>query len=69
MIVKNEIIKRIRESQDLRRELLYRMEWSEATMYRLLRDNAANGDLTKIAVLTIIAQFLQIEISEITEGD
>ncbi|MDR1984106.1 MAG: hypothetical protein LBQ28_04715 [Prevotellaceae bacterium] len=65
MKVKNEIIEMIRENQSLRRELLYRMEWSEATLYRNLRENPVNGDLTKTLALKIIAEGLGIKENEI----
>ncbi|MDR1198293.1 MAG: hypothetical protein LBK94_04670 [Prevotellaceae bacterium] len=68
MKVKNDIIKKIRENQTLKRELLYQMEWSETTLYRHLRENAVNGDLTKMSVLNIIASELAVNIGDITEN-
>jgi hypothetical protein len=68
MKIKDEIIKKIRENADIRRELLYRMEWSEPTLYRLLRENAVNGDLTKIFVLRIVATGLGVPEVDIIEG-
>ena len=65
MKVKNDIIKKIRESASLKRELLYKMGWSETTLYRYLRENSTDGDLTKASALKIISTELEISESEI----
>ncbi len=60
MKVKTEIIEKIRESQAVKRELLYRMGWSEPSLYRYLRENEVNGDLTKALPVKIIAAGLGV---------
>jgi hypothetical protein len=68
MKVKNEIIEMLRKNAELKRELLYRMGWSEPTLYRHMRENAINGDLTKFMPIKIIACGLGVsEASILTE--
>jgi hypothetical protein len=69
MKVKNEIIEMIRKNAELKRELLYRMCWSEPTLYRLLRRNEDNSDLTKIVPLKLIATGLGLPESEILTSE
>jgi hypothetical protein len=65
MKVKNEIIEMLRKNTELKRELLYRMGWSEPTLYRYMRENAINGDLTKVLPVKLIAEGLGVEENKI----
>ena len=65
MKIKNEVIEKLRQNADVRREIIYRMKWSEPTYYRILRENEANGDLTKIMPLRLIASGLGVSENEI----
>ena len=55
MRVRNEILSRVKADADLKRELMYRLGFSEATLYRYLSQNAADGALTKVKAVKIIA--------------
>jgi predicted DNA-binding transcriptional regulator AlpA len=65
MRVKNEIIEMLRKNAELKRELLYRMGWSEPTLYRHMRENTINGDLTKVLPVKLIAEGMGMPESEI----
>ena len=65
MKLKNEVIEMLRQNADVRREIIYRMKWSEPTYYRILRENEVNGDLTKIMPLRLIASGLGVSENEI----
>jgi hypothetical protein len=69
MKIKNEIIKMLRKNAELRRELLYRMAWAEPKLYRLLRENSVNGDLTKALPIKLIAIGLDMPEAEILTED
>jgi hypothetical protein len=65
MRIKKEIIKMLRENAEIRRELLYQMRWSTPTLYRYLRENAVNGELTKFLPVKLIAAGLGLPAAEI----
>jgi DNA invertase Pin-like site-specific DNA recombinase len=65
MKIREEIIEMLRLNADIRREIIYRMKWSEPTYYRILRENEINGDLTKIVPLRLIASGLGVAENEI----
>jgi hypothetical protein len=65
MRIKKEIIKMLRENAEIRRELLYQMRWSTPTLYRHLRENAVNGELTKFLPVKLIAAGLGMPTAEI----
>jgi hypothetical protein len=65
MKIKKEIIELLRKNAELKRELLYHMSWSEPTLYRLLRENSVNSDLTKFMPIKIIACGLGMSETEI----
>jgi hypothetical protein len=69
MKIKNEIIEMLRENAEIRRELLYKMRWSSPTLYRHLRENAVNGDLTKFLPIKLIASGLGFPENEILEEE
>ena len=57
--LKPEIIEAIRGKQRLKNRMLYELNMSEATLYRLLRTNS--DDLTKATALNIISEELSIK--------
>jgi hypothetical protein len=65
MKIKNEIIEKMRLNADVKREIIYKMRWSEPTYYRILRENEVNGDLTKIVPVRLIASGLGVSENEI----
>lgn len=69
MRLKNEIVEKIRSTRDLKLELMYRMRWSEAKLYKALRDNAEDSDLTKISSLKIISAGLGVSEEQILEAE
>jgi hypothetical protein len=69
MRIKNETIEMLRKNTEIRRELLYQMRWSTPTLYRHLRENAANGELTKFLPVKLIANGLGMPETEILTED
>jgi hypothetical protein len=69
MRIKNEIIEMLRKNAEIRRELLYQMRWSTPTLYRHLRENAVNGELTKFLPVKLIATGLGLPEAEILVED
>ena len=67
MKVKKWVLDRVRQNAKLKRELIYHLEISESKLYRLLRENRINGDLTIVKSVQIISAGLQIPASEILE--
>jgi hypothetical protein len=65
MKIKQEIIELLRKNTEIKRELLYRMGWCEPKIYKLLRENTTNGDLTKALPVKLIASGLGMPESEI----
>lgn len=54
MNLTQQAITAIRESAECRREIMYQLEISHSTMYRLLEENKFDGKLTTARVLGII---------------
>jgi hypothetical protein len=69
MRIKNEIIEMLRDNAEIRRELLYQMRWSTPTLYRHMKDNEVNGDLTKFLPVKLIATGLGMPEAEILVED
>jgi hypothetical protein len=69
MKIKQEIIEKLRQNADVRREIVYQMKWSEPTYYRILRENEMNGDLTKIVPVRLISSGLGVSENEILTAE
>lgn len=54
MCLTDEAIKAVRESAECRREIMYKLEISHSTMYRMLDENKPDGKMTTARVLGII---------------
>jgi hypothetical protein len=60
MRIRNEILEKVRKHTRIRRKLAFRMDISEASIARLLKENSDNGDLTKKIALITIAEGLSL---------
>jgi len=67
MKIKKWVLERIRANGKIKRELIYQLEISESKLYRLLRENRANGELTAMKAVQIIGNELDIPNNEILE--
>lgn len=60
MKIKTEIMKKVQESTKIKRELAWKLDVSDSSISRYIRDNSENGELTKIAAIKIIASKLNV---------
>lgn len=65
MKVKAEIMKQVQTSTEIRRELARKLDVSEASISRYIRENEENGEFTKLVAIKIISDKLNIPESEI----
>lgn len=69
MKIREYILTLIRNDFKTKRELAYQLDVSEVTIARYLKENAKNGDLTKIKAIRIISERLGKSFSEILEEE
>lgn len=60
MKIRNEILEMVRNSTETRREIARQLDVSEASISRYLKENQKNGELTKIVVVKIISNKLNL---------
>lgn len=65
MKVKAEIMKKVQTSTEIRRELARKLDVSEASISRYIRENEENGEFTKLVAIRVISEKLNIPESEI----
>ncbi len=65
MKVKAEIMKKVQTSTEIRRELARKLDVSEASISRYIRENEENGEFTKLVAIRVISDKLNIPESEI----
>ena len=69
MKVKDEIISKLRLSQRAKNRIMYELSISSATLYRFLKENAMDSDLTKARVVRLIAEELGLPEDSILEEE
>ncbi len=60
MKIKAEIMKKVQESTEIRRELARQLDVSEASISRYIRENEENGEFTKVVVIRVISSKLNV---------
>jgi transposase len=60
MVLNIEILKIVKSDNRLKHKIAHELDVSEQTLYRYLRENNDNGELTKKAVINIISETLQV---------
>jgi DeoR/GlpR family transcriptional regulator of sugar metabolism len=60
MKLRNDILEKVRNSTEIRREFARQLDVSDASIGRYLKENAENGELTKVIAIKIIAEKLVV---------
>lgn len=60
MKIKAEIMRKVQESTEIRRELARQLDVSEASISRYIRENEENGEFTKVVAIQVISSKLNV---------
>lgn len=65
MILKLEVIERIKGREDIKPDLALALNLVRGSINRLLNENEPNGKLTTVAAINIICEKLSLEVSDV----